>query len=60
MEQKSIQDLIDKHWAYVEDILKTHGAGEQELELSGKHYKTAFLHGFKHGYEAKLDEYNWK
>lgn len=60
MPEKSIQDLIDAHWDYIRQTLAVHGAGDKELELVGHHYKTAFLHGFKHGYDAKLDEYNWK
>jgi len=37
---KEAEELADEHWEYVSKI----------FELN---YKTAFVHGFKHGKEAK-------
>ena len=40
------------HWDYVEKTLQTHCIDQSELDLCGHHYKTAFVHGWKHGQEA--------
>jgi hypothetical protein len=49
---KCPQKLIDDHWAYVEGILRIHGATDKELGIACHHYKTVFAHGWKHCYEA--------
>lgn len=39
------------HWKYVSSTLSRHGVPEDELNIAGHHYLTAFEHGWKHGVE---------
>jgi len=48
---KDVNELVDKHWSYVEQMLKAHGEDEDIIRVIGFHYKTAMVHGFKHGRE---------
>ena len=48
---KDVNELADKHWSYVEQMLKAHGEDEDIIRVIGFHYKTAMVHGFKHGRE---------
>jgi len=41
--------LADEHWGYVEQILYNHGVDEKEVERIGFHFKSAMIHGYKHG-----------
>ena len=52
-EQRSseVDRLIKDHWAYVKGVLERAGTGSVMIEIE-YHYKTAFWHGFKHGFEA--------
>ena len=43
--------LADDHWGYVASVLKAHGETDDVIEKCGHHYKTAFIHGFKHAQE---------
>jgi hypothetical protein len=45
------QKLADDHWAYIKDLLVIHGMTDIEIKTIGFHYKTAFVHGWKHGVE---------
>lgn len=54
----AIKELADAHWKYVESVLEQHGAGIYEMELCEFHYKTAFIHGFKHGVEYAEESKN--
>jgi hypothetical protein len=45
------EKLIDDHWKYVEGILKERATGEVLMREIEYHYKTAFRHGYKHGFE---------
>ena len=38
MNEKTAERLADEHWAYVG-------------EIAGAHYRSAFIHGYKHGVE---------
>lgn len=44
-----VKKLAEDHWAYLSNILKAHGENEHVLDLIGIHYKTAMVHGYKHG-----------
>ncbi len=44
--------LADDHWAYIESLLTMHGETEDIIQKVGWHYKTAFIHGFKHAMET--------
>jgi len=41
--------LADAHWEYVKSVLEAHSEDENVIEKIGFHYKTAFVHGHKHG-----------
>lgn len=43
--------LADDHWSYINRLLDAHGASEETRQVVGFHYKSAFVHGFKHGCE---------
>lgn len=47
------QKLADEHWAYVEDLLIIHGESPESINKYGFHYKSAFIHGYKHAKEDK-------
>jgi len=55
--------LADEHWDYVKAMLEVEmreddfiSSRELYLEAAGFHYKTAMIHGYKHGYEAAKKE----
>lgn len=43
--------LAKAHWAYVEAVLRAHLEDDLIIDGCGFHYRTAFVHGFKHGVE---------
>ena len=45
--------LADAHWSYIESLLKVHRTGSEALAEIGFHYKSAMIHGFKHGVESE-------
>lgn len=47
----SLEDLIDRHWAYIKNVLTNHAVAGSEISRIGFHYKTAFHHGYKHAVE---------
>ena len=44
---KTPEQLADEHWAYVKSVML------QQLEVTGKMYREAMIHGYKHGKEDK-------
>ena len=44
------KQLAEDHWGYIESLLKAHGY-DGDLGVVSFHYKSAFIHGFKHGVE---------
>ena len=40
------------HWDYLRGVFLAHGIQSSLVDLCGHHYKTAFVHGWKHGQEA--------
>ena len=52
-EQKDEIILASAHWQYIESLLKIHGETDVIIAKCGHHYKTAFLHGWKHAKEDK-------
>jgi hypothetical protein len=44
------EKLANDHWEYVKETLIVHSA--ENIEIAEYHYKTAFVHGFKHGVES--------
>jgi hypothetical protein len=45
------KELADAHWSYIESLLATHNNSPEEIDVIGFHYKTAFIHGYKHAVE---------
>lgn len=43
--------LANEHWKYVKELLDAHCEDDENIERIGFHYKTAFIHGYKHGRE---------
>ncbi len=46
---KSVEEMAEEHWKYVEKVLLTHGEDEDVIEKIKFHYISSFLHGVKHG-----------
>lgn len=40
-------ELAEAHWEYIKGVLEIHG--QKELDVIEYHYKTAMIHGYKHG-----------
>lgn len=49
--------LLEDHMKYIKGLLAAHGIDGHRTEIAEYHYRTAFLHGFKHGAEALLDRW---
>lgn len=45
------ESLATAHWLYIESLLSAHGQDETTIEQCGFHYRTAFVHGWKHAME---------
>lgn len=43
--------LASDHWNYIEGILKAHDLDDKYIKTIEYHYKTAFIHGYKHAME---------
>jgi len=41
------------HWSYIEQVLLTHGEDKNIIEKIGFHYKSAMIHGYKHGLDDR-------
>lgn len=48
--------LASDHWRYLQSVLVAHGVAERDQDLCGHHYRTAFVHGYKHGVEGMQNE----
>ena len=50
---KTAEELADEHWdTYVRVVVEVHEEDEDVIMKIGVHYRTAFVHGFKHGVES--------
>ena len=49
MKMDEVKKLAQEHWNYVEELLHTHGESDDVIEKIGFHYKSAMIHGVKHG-----------
>ena len=49
------KELAIAHWSYIEALLEAHNTNENDIKAIGFHYKSALLHGFKHGIEEVGD-----
>ncbi len=43
------EQLAEDHWGYVEELLVKHEI--KGIKIIEFHYKSAFIHGYKHGEE---------
>ena len=43
------EKLAEAHWSYIKELLLTHGEHIDNVEKIGFHYKSAMIHGYKHG-----------
>ena len=50
------EKLAADHWGYVDALFAVHGVNEKAREVIGFHYKSAMVHGFKHGVEFAIGE----
>ena len=50
------EELAAAHWKYVDSLLAVHGLNERTRAAIGFHYRSAMVHGFKHGVEFALSE----
>lgn len=46
-----VDALVDAHWGYINNLLDAHGESPESIDIIKFHYKTAFVHGYKHGRE---------
>jgi hypothetical protein len=52
---KKAATLAEEHWSYLRGVLEMDELLPKEIARIGYHYKTAFIHGFKHCLEEKGD-----
>jgi hypothetical protein len=51
---KKAATLAEEHWSYLRGVLEMDDIPHKEITRIGYHYKTAFVHGFKHCLEDKV------
>lgn len=54
--ESAADHLAASHWSYIEGMLRVHGESESYIAIIGFHYKTAFIHGYKHAEEVLEQE----
>ena len=47
--QQNPESLADAHWDYVKAVLEHAGETPEIIGIIGFHYRTAMIHGYKHG-----------
>lgn len=50
---KTSKQLADEHWGYIVGLLEAHEEDNKLIDQIGFHYKSAFIHGYKHAMEEK-------
>ena len=43
-------ELAEAHWKYIKSLLFEHKINDTEIKHIGFHYRTAMIHGYKHGW----------
>ena len=57
MKKQNAEKLAEDHWNYIEQLLTAelsedmYYTKKEYIDNVGRHYKTALMHGFKHGRE---------
>lgn len=49
-------ELAEAHWSYVEGVMRAHDLPEESIRECGFHYRSAFVHGWKHSAEEAAKE----
>lgn len=49
--------LAAAHWGYIKSLFLTHKLSARAIKVIGFHYVSAFIHGYKHGYEQALEDF---
>ena len=53
-DSEKAKELADKHWEYLGGVLMLiSGHNKEQIATIQYHYKTAFIHGYKHGKSDK-------
>ena len=50
MENRAVK-LAEEHWEYIDKLLELHAVEKELRDIIAYHYKTAFIHGYKHAKE---------
>lgn len=49
--------LAEAHWKYVKELLTVQSVGNPMIDIIGFHYRTAMIHGYKHGFDDTKKRY---
>ena len=59
--KEQVEEMAEAHWSYVRKVIEqqhNYDIGgiipDEVIDLVGFHYRTAFVHGFKHGRSANI------
>ena len=65
MNKRSLNKLANDHWSYIKELIENEHKGTDEIEgleryidMVGFYYKSALIHGFKHGVQWKEEQLN--
>ena len=47
-------NLAIAHWSYIEATLRAHDVDDGDIKIAAHHYRSAFVHGYKHGIEVVI------
>lgn len=50
---KAGREMAERHWGYIESLLRAHLTAEEQIDVARHHYLTAFVHGYGHGWEDR-------
>ena len=50
---KAGKEMAERHWAYIEKLLRAHLTAEEQIDIARHHYVSAFVHGYGHGWEER-------
>lgn len=50
---KAGMEMAERHWGYIESLLRAHMTAEEQIDIARHHYVSAFTHGYGHGWEDR-------
>lgn len=56
-QKQRVEQLADEHTEYIQGILEAHDEPEDVQRMILHHYRTAFIHGYKHGVEDSDEQF---